>query len=70
MIFVLDTVLMVAVTVLCQSLSLLSSIAKTMKMPCDSVSLLGGDADTMGAIAGAIAGDYYHRYLLLYMNLA
>ena len=30
---------------------------------------LGGDADTMGAIAGAIAGAYYHRYLLLYMNL-
>ena len=30
-------------------------------MPCDSVSLLGGDADTMGAITGAIAGAYYHQ---------
>ena len=32
-----------------------------MKMPCDSVSILGRDADTMGAITGAIAGAYYHQ---------
>ena len=30
-------------------------------MPCDSVSILGCDADTIGAITGAIAGAYYHQ---------
>ena len=60
-IFVQQTILTAAVKAQCHSLSLHSSKVVTMKMPCDSVSILGRDADTMGAITCAIAGAYYHQ---------